>query len=161
VPCPGCGGRSMIYQRESIEGPLQATMETISSVCCKYGKAYCYPSQETLLRLVEEYHGVKMCRRTLNRVLRWLVDHRYIERVRRHRAGPDGKILFATTLYLLKKKIFMRLNSIRKWAERVSSPLRVPLRAQYRSLKQNEIFKVVAPDVDKLWKASLEGGPKS
>jgi len=149
----------MIYQRESSEGTLQATMETISSICSAHGKAYCYPSQATLLRLLEEYHGIKICRRTLNRVLRWLVDHRYIERVRRHRAGLDGKMVFATTLYLLKKKLFIRLNSIRKWVDRVSSPLRVPLRAQYRSTQKIKIFKEVAPNVEILWKSPIEGGP--
>lgn len=149
----------MIYQRESIEGPLQAVVETISSVCCKHGKAYCYPSQLTILRLVKEYHGIEISRRTLNRVLRWLEDHHYFKRVRRHRAGRDGRILFATTMFVLKKKIFIRLNSIRKWAERVSSPLRVPLRSQYKSLKKNEIFKVVAADVEKMCNFPSEGGP--
>ena len=143
----------MIYKRESIEGPLQAVAETISSVCSKYGKAYCYPSQLTILRLVNEYHDIEISRRTLNRVLSWLEVHGYFKRTRRHRAGPDGRILFATTMYKLKKKLFMRLNSMKKWVERVSSPLRVPLRSQYRSLKKNEIFKVAYGNVDNLWES--------
>ena len=137
----------MIYQRDSIEGPLQATIETISSVCSKYGKAYCYPSQLTILRLVKEYHDVDISLRTLNRVLRWLEDHKYFKRTRRHRAGPDGRILFATTMYELKKKLFIRLNSIKKWADRVSSPLRVPLRSKYISQRKNEISKEASGDV--------------
>ena len=147
----------MIYQRDSIEGPLQATIETISSVCSKYGKAYCYPSQLTILRLVKEYHDIDISVRTLNRVLRWLEDHKYFKRTRRHRAGPDGRILFATTMYELKKKLFIRLNSIKKWAERVSSPLRVPLRSQYKSRKKNEIFKEASGNVGILWKADKKG----
>ena len=157
--CPGSGGGYMIYQRESIEGSLQAVVETISSVCSKHGKAYCYPSQVTILRLLNEYHGIQISRRTLNRVLRWLEDHRYFKRTRRHREGSDGKILFATTMYELKKKLFIRLNSIKKWADRISSPLRVPLRAQYRSLKKNEILKEVAPACGNPVETVLEGGP--
>jgi len=147
----------MIYQRESIEGPLQAVAETISSVCSKYGKAYCYPSQLTILRLVREYHDIDISVRTLNRVLRWLEDHGYFKRIRRHRAGPGGRMLFATTLYELKKKLFIRLNSIKKWADRVSSPLRVPLRAKYRSQRKNEISSAYSGNVEILWKSVLEG----
>jgi len=147
----------MIYQRDSVEGPLQAVAETISSVCSKYGKAYCYPSQLTILRLVREYHDIDISVRTLNRVLRWLEDHRYFKRTRRHRAGPNGRILFATTMYELKKKLFIRLNSIKKWADRVSAPLRVPLRAKYKSHRKNEISSAYSGNVGILWKSVLEG----
>lgn len=149
----------MIYQRESIEGPLEAVAETLSSVCSKYGKAYCYPSQLTILRLVEEYHGIEISRRTLNRILRWLEGHGYFKRTRRHRAGPNGKMLFATTMYELKKKLFIRLNSIKKWVDRVSSPLRVPLRSQYISQRKNEISKEASGGVEMLWKSGIEGKP--
>ncbi len=147
----------MIYQRDSIEGPLQAVAEALSSVCSKYEKAYCYPSQLTILRLIDEYHGIKISRRTLNRVLGWLENHCYFKRTRRHRAGPNGRILFATTMYELKKKLFIRLNSIKKWVDRVSSPLRVPLRAQYKSRKKNEILPGASGDVEILWKSPREG----
>ena len=146
-----------MYQRDSIEGPLQAVAETVSSVCSKYGKAYCYPSQLTILRLVKEYHDVDISLRTLNRVLRWLEDHKYFKRTRRHRAGPDGRILFATTMYELKKKLFIRLNSIKKWADRVSSPLRVPLRSKYISQRKNEIFTEASGDVEMLLNPVIKG----
>ena len=158
--CPGFGGCSMIYKRESIEGTLQVVLETLSSVCAKHGKAYCYPSQETILRLAREYHGVEISLRTLNRVLRWLEDHNYFKRTRRHRAGADGRILFATTLYALKKKLFIRLNSMRKWADRISSPLRVPLRAEYRSTQKIEILKEVPPACGNPVDPVPKGGPQ-
>lgn len=149
----------MIYQRESIEGPLQAVIETLGSISAKYGKAYCYPSQKTILRLLGEYHGIEISRRTLNRVLRWLENHGYFMRTRRHRAGPDGRILFATTMYTFKKKLFIRLNSLKKWIDRVSSPLRVPLRSQYRLTKKNEILVCAAGNVENLLKSVIEGKP--
>ena len=147
----------MIYQRDSIEGVLQATEDTLISICAKYGKAYCYPSQETVRRLLEEYHGIVICRRTLNRVLRWLEDHGRFKRTRRHRAGQGGKIVFATTMYELKKKLFIRLNSMKKWIDRVSSPLRVPLRAEYRLTKKNEILVCAAGNVEILLKSTIKG----
>ena len=147
-----------MYQRDSIEGPLQAVAETVSSVCSKYGKAYCYPSQLTILRLVKEYHDIDISLRTLNRVLRWLEDHGYFKRTRRHRAGPNGRILFATTMYELKKKLFIRLNSIKKWVDRVSSPLRVPLRSKYKSQRKNEILKEASGDVGMVLKSVIKGG---
>ena len=149
----------MIYKRDSIESPLQAVAEALSSVCSKYEKAYCYPSQQTILRLIDSFHQIKISRRTLNYILRWLEDHKYFKRTRRHRAGPNGCMIFSTTMYELKKKLFIRLNSIKKWVDRVSPPLRVQIRAQYRSLKKNEIFKHVAGNVDKLLKCPLEGKP--
>jgi DNA-binding HxlR family transcriptional regulator len=149
----------MIYNRDSIESPLQAAAETLSSICSKYGKAYCYPSQLTIMRLVDEYHDIEISRRTLNRVLRWLEDHGYFKRTRRHRAGPDGRILFGTTMYELKKKLFIRLNSMKKWVDRVSSPLRVPIRAQYRSQRKNEILSGVSGGVEILWKSPIKGKP--
>ena len=148
----------MIYQRNSIEGVLQATEDTLISVCAKYGKAYCYPSQETIRRLLDEYHGIEISRRTLNRVLRWLEDHGSFKRTRRHRAGPNGRILFATTMFELKKKLFIRLNLLKKWVERVSAPLRVPTRSQYRSIKRNEIFKEASGGVEILLKPVMRGG---
>ena len=129
----------MIYKRESCEGVLEATLETVSSVASRFGKAYCYPSQPLILKRLEEYHGIKISRRTLNRVLRWLEDHHYFKRIRRHRADSDGRILFSSTLFKLKKKLFMRLNLLRKWLDRVSPRLRVPVRAQYKFTQKNEI----------------------
>lgn len=147
----------MIYKRESIEGTLQATEDTIISICAKYQKAYCYPGQETLRRLLKERHGIDICRRTLNHILRWLEDHGSFKRTRRHRKGPNGRILFATTMYTLKKKLFIRLNTMKKWIDRVTSPLRVQVRAQYRSMKQNEIFKVVSPEGGNHVEIPIEG----
>lgn len=144
----------MIYQRESIEGTLQAVAETLSSVCSKYEKAYCYPSQKTILRLLNEFHDINICRRTLNHLLRWLEDHGYFKRTRRHREGRDGKMIFATTMYELKKKLFIRLNSIKKWADRIHTPLRVQVRAQYRPIKRNEIFTCAAGNVEILLNSS-------
>lgn len=149
----------MYLKRDSIEGALHAVIETISSVCCKYGKPYSYAGQETIRRLTRERHGIDMCRRTLNYILRWLENHKYIKRIRRHRAGPNGKILFSTTLCFLKKKLFIRLNSIKKWVDRVTVPLRVQVRAQYKSIKKNEIFKEASGDVEILLKSPIEGKP--
>ena len=147
----------MIYRRDSIESPLQAVAETLVAICAKYGKAYCYPGQETVRRLVWERHGIEICRRTLNYIFRWLEDHRYFKRTRRHRAGPNGKILFATTMYELKKKLFIRLNSIKKWVDRVALPLRVQVRAQYKPIRKNEISSAYSGNVEILWKSVLEG----
>jgi hypothetical protein len=149
----------MIYKRDSIEGTLHAVLETIISICCKYGKAYCYPSQETIQRLTYERHGVMVCRRTINYVLRWLEDHGFFKRTRRHRAGPNGKILFATTMYTLKKKLFIRLNLMKKWVDRVTLPLRVQVRAQYRSVKKNEISSAYSGNVEILLNSPIKGKP--
>jgi hypothetical protein len=67
-------------------------------------------------------------------------------------------MLFGTTMYELKKKLFIRLNSIKNWVDRVSAPLRVPLRSQYKSRRKNEISKEASGNVEILWKSDIEGG---
>jgi len=148
----------MYLKRDSIEGATHAVTETLVSICSKYMKAYCFPSQETIRRLVKERHGIEICLRTLNYILRWLEDHKFIKRTRRHRAGPNGKILFSTTMYELKKKIFIRLNSIKKWIDRVTLPLRVQVRAQYKSRRKNEIYSEASAECGNPVEFPLEGG---
>jgi hypothetical protein len=60
-------------------------------------------------------------------------------------------------MYELKKKLFIRLNSIKKWVDRVSSPLRVPLRAKYKSQRKNEISSAYSGNVEILLKSPIEG----
>ncbi len=149
----------MIYKRRTSEVLLWAIEDTIVSVCAKYGKAYCYPSQETIGRLLWERHGIKICRRTLNYALLCHERLKSLTRTRQHRTGPDGKILFATTMYTLKKKLFIRLNSMKKWVDRVFPALRVQVRAQHKSLRENEILQNASGDVEILWKSPIEGNP--
>lgn len=50
-------------------GELFAVLDTLGGVAQKHGKPYCYPSQRSILGLLDVYHGVQVSRRTLNR---WL-----------------------------------------------------------------------------------------
>jgi len=73
-------------------------------------KKYCYPSQDTLLNLLNTHYGVKICRRTLNYHLRQLENRHFIKRVRRISRGPEGRPLFKSTLYFVKRKVFTWLK---------------------------------------------------
>jgi len=70
------------------------------------GKNYCYPSQEKILQLLEQKYGVKYSRSHLNRILNLLEYLKFFKRVRRHRRGAGGGIVFNSTLYLLTSKAF-------------------------------------------------------
>jgi len=59
-------------------------LETLEYLSKKYGKNYCYPRQKTIIELVQKIHNIKLSLRTLNRYLRFLVDHGFIHRIRRH-----------------------------------------------------------------------------
>jgi len=70
----------------------------------KYGKDYCWPSQFTILKLMEEYQGVKKSRSTLNRRLRVGEDNRLIIRRRRIKRDEYQGMLFKSTLYKITIK---------------------------------------------------------
>lgn len=68
-------------------------------VCKKYSKLYCYPSQMSILKLLEQYQSVNYSLRTLNRHLKAAEDAGYIIRVRRIVKDKKKGTLFRSTLY--------------------------------------------------------------
>ncbi|RLC81859.1 MAG: hypothetical protein DRJ03_19735 [Chloroflexi bacterium] len=73
----------------------------------RHGKAYCFPSLETLQKRIARHYppGCVPTIRTIIRHLNKLACDEYIDRVRRHRRGPNG-MEFRSTLYKLKKKLY-------------------------------------------------------
>jgi len=78
----------------------------------KHGKKYCFPSQETLLRLLRKFYGIERSRRTLNRWLTDIESSGYIRRKRRIRRDPRIGIVFQSTLYRITKKGYLLLCRI-------------------------------------------------
>jgi hypothetical protein len=110
-----------------------AIIRTLAGVGLSHKKPYCYPSQVTILGLLDQYHGLSMSRRTLNRHLKVLEVCGFFERVRRHRKGADGKILFNSTLYKFKGKLFRFMASLGHQAASFFRVFRVPWMAQHQS----------------------------
>lgn len=84
----------------------------------KYGKHYCFPSQETILQNLRTNYSISISRRTLNYVLRYLEDKKLILRKRRVRRLPGGQWRQNTTLYTLTSRAWGYLarawNSLKK-----------------------------------------------
>ena len=78
-------------------------LETLLACQVKFGKNYSYPSQDTILSLLQSHHGVIRSRRWLNYRLRYLEDQGFIKRVRRIKRNRYGLLCFRSTLYWLKK----------------------------------------------------------
>lgn len=116
-----------------MESQSEAIVKTLFKVARKYQKPYCYPSQRRLLQLVRKYHGFRFSLRTLNRRLAELQRARYFTRVRRHRAGPGGRMVFNSTLYKLGGRAFNWVYGLGTWSAQVFSFYRLPKLAQYRS----------------------------
>jgi len=108
-----------------------AILSTLSGISAKHEKTYCYPSQRTILGLLKSYHQVKISRRTLNRRLKVLENEAYFERVRRILRGKDGAMIFRSTLYKLRWKLFNLMGSLRKEASALLHLLRVPFLANH------------------------------
>lgn len=80
--------------------------QTLIHLSTKYGKKYCYPSQDKIIELLKKYHSVEISRRSLNRWLRYLEDAGYFERRRRITKGDDDRFHFRSTIYIIKGKMF-------------------------------------------------------
>lgn len=115
-----------------MESQKAGILETYFAVCQKYEKPYCFQSQKYTLVLLEKYHKITISLRTLNRRLRELEDSGFISRVRRHRAGDHGKIVFNSTLSKLRARAFDWFSRRLMGAARVFSFFRVPKTALYR-----------------------------
>ena len=80
--------------------------QTLIHLSRKYGKKYCYPSQDKIIELLNKYHNIKISRRSLNRWLRYLEDEGYFVRRRRITKGDDDRFHFKSTIYIIKGKMF-------------------------------------------------------
>ena len=118
---------------------MDAVLYTLLGVARAHKKPYCFPSQDHIRYLVAKYQKVKMCPRTLNRVLKDLELEGYIERIRRHREGMGGKMVFGSTLYKFKGKVFKWLVGALNRIHQVFSFFRLPKWAVYKPLK-SEIY---------------------
>ena len=87
-------------------------LHALYAIAAKYGKSYCFPSQEKILELLKEHYDISISRRTLNRWLAFLEGEGYIFRTRRHSRGKDGQIHFQSTLYHFGKKALRLLKKI-------------------------------------------------
>ena len=87
-------------------------LHALYAIAAKYGKSYCYPSQEKILELLKTHYDISISRRTLNRWLAFLEGEGYIFRTRRHSRSKDGLIHFQSTLYRFGKKALRLLKKI-------------------------------------------------
>jgi hypothetical protein len=83
----------------------------------------------------------------------------FFKRVRRLTRKGINVGRFMSTLYLLKRELFKLTARLAKWGQKVSSAFRVPRLAHNKSPRENEILKMVTPDVERLWNSPSEGGP--
>lgn len=73
-----------------------AVLDTLRGIQKRYGKKYCFPSQDTILEFLEKFHHIRICKRTLNYWLAKLVRKGLIYRHRRLTRAS-----FRTTAYYL------------------------------------------------------------
>lgn len=78
----------------------------------KYGKKYCFPGQEKILSLLEDFRDLKLSIATINRWLKVLQDEGYIKRKRRTRQDKKLGMVFQSTMYKIRKKGYRRLARI-------------------------------------------------
>lgn len=115
---------------------MEATQKAHPIILCllrisqKNGKAYCFPSQETIIKLMKSFGTVDISRATLNRWLRVIEDKKYIIRRRRIKKDPEHGMMFKSTLYKITIKglymlrmfgvnVFEEISAYEKWKESI------------------------------------------
>ena len=143
-----------------MESQKEAIVQTLFRVALKYSKAYCYPSQQRILGLLLKYRKLQISRRTLNRRLAELEAEGYFSRVRRHRAGDRGGMVFNSTLYKLGGRAFNWMYALARQANLFFSFYRVPKLAQYMFTTAGDLSSCGKPAV-LTSQAFLEGTPSA
>ena len=115
-----------------MESQKEAILRTYLAIAKKYKKAYTLQAQKYTLHLLAKYHRIFISVRTLNRRLRELEDEGYLTRVRRHRAGEGGKMIFNSTLTHLGARAFNWAWGLGMKALKIFSVFRLPKVAEYR-----------------------------
>jgi len=77
---------------------------TLNAICVKYEKWYAYPSQETLLKLLDKFQHLLRKRRMLNYYLRALEELKLIVRKRRIGYHKVYGLVFKSTMYRITLK---------------------------------------------------------
>jgi len=116
-----------------------AVLRTLLEVAGKYQKAYCFPSQAHIIKLTARWQGIKVSKRSVNRILKHLEGVGFFERVRRHHRSSEGKLVFATTLYKLLGRAFNHVASLGRWASRFFGVYRMPKLAQYKATTARDL----------------------
>jgi len=85
-------------------------ISTLKALSSKFNKAYCFPSQASLVSLLARFYGVSICRSTLNNYLSILEAQGYIRRIKRIKRLPSGALRFASTVYILTHEAYKLLH---------------------------------------------------
>ena len=93
-----------------VNHPDLRILGVLAGLCGYHRKAYCYPSQETIVRLTQTHSGRAISRRSLNRHLGALELAGWIRRMRRHKRGRSGMLELHSTLYQLTRQALRWLN---------------------------------------------------
>jgi len=102
-------------------------LAVLSGFCGYHGKLWCFPNQRTIAETLARRYQRTLTRRSINRHLGALERDHYIERKRRHRRGPLGRIDMHSTIYVLKARAvralkdfgaFMLTVAAHPWARR-------------------------------------------
>jgi hypothetical protein len=100
-----------------VRNPHMVVLDTLSRICAKHDKLYCYPSMHTLSELIHKFTGRSLSTRSLCRHLGALERDGWIGRQRRHKTGPTGELELHSTMYILTARSvkFCRALGTKLW----------------------------------------------
>lgn len=123
-----------IYRHDTfVERPDMMIISVLAGTGEKFGKAYCYPSQDKICAMLAR-NGRHMSRRALNRHTNALVRDGWLKRRRRHTHDPAHGWTFRSTMYTLTRRALRWLAGAVAAGQRAFAflyPSRVPTSSQY------------------------------
>lgn len=88
------------------EKPQYLIVALLVGLARRTGRAYVFPAQETIIKMLQKSYNITMSRATLNRHLKALECMGWFRRQRRHKKAADGSLEMHSTLYTLAREAF-------------------------------------------------------
>jgi hypothetical protein len=88
-----------------------SVLVALLKIMAAHHKFWCYASQATMLKYLEKYQGIKICRRSLNYHLKDMRDLGLIRTIGRKRRNPDGTLALLTSAHCITIKGYRYLAS--------------------------------------------------
>jgi hypothetical protein len=102
-------------------------LQLLAGLCGHFGKPYTFPSQQTILEILQRRYRLAISRRTLNRRLRHLEIAGMITRTRRHKHDrPSGRLILRSTLYFVtsfgRRMVKKTVDNLSKFLRNIAVP---------------------------------------
>jgi len=147
----------MEYHAMNMTKKHEAIIKMLAGFQRTFGKNYCRPSQDLMLKKLKEYHDITISLRTLNRRLKELREWKFFWKIVRHIRGKGKKMVCRCTAYYLLEKARKYFLGLKRAAERLVVCFRVAKFGNRLVFKKELNLNAASSGVEILWKSAIKG----